>query len=421
MAVIKTKGKASGGKTSWTTGGRWLRTAGGVFLATFVGGCAYIDDLGLSFRDLFALSEEPALPTLEAPVPPPKYNPGDTFVFHDDGSLTEERVIAHDGPLVVWEDNRGRQWTAKANPILPPVTEGAMQRTFSLNANRIFPLSRKQNFRYVISENYGGKKARRSHSCTVTDTPQISIRAGNFDTQEIFCNRDGYTETLYYAPKVGHVVLTIRKRARGDQVKELISFSKAGSAPMAQLPPAQTMPPRMAPQMPHGQMQQPIAAAPSEPVETDSNIVDPLAGVAQPLADLIRRMDERIRALEMRAGTGDDGGEMTKADTEAAMMDKKAKPKSDKPKMTGLSGYGVQLGAYRSGVRARQAWESTFALAAADILSAHNVNYLDHEAKDGGTLIRVIAGQFKRRSKAKRLCDQLKERGLDCWVVKLGS
>jgi len=402
-----------------------------VFLAVFIGGCTYIDDLGLSFRDLFALSEDPVQRPLEAPVPPPKYHPGDTFVFQDDGSLNEERVIALDGPLVVWEDNRGRQWTAKANPILPPVTEGAMQRTFSLNANRIFPLSRKQNFRYVVSENAGGRKTRRTHSCEVTDTPQISIRAGNFDTQEIFCNRDGYTETLYYAPKVGHVVLTIRKRAVGDQVKELISFSKAGSAPMAQLPPAQTMPqipeqmppgmpPQTMPRLPHGRMAPPaMAAAPAAPVRPDTNLNDPLAGLPRPLADLIRRMDERIRALEMRAGVSDGGGKMEKADA-GPTMEKETEAKADKPRATELSGYGVQLGAYRSALRARQAWESTFALAAADILSVHKVNYLDHQAKDGVNLIRVIAGEFKSRRAAKGLCAKLKERGLSCWVVRLG-
>ena len=156
------------------------------FLATALGGCTYLGSQGFTLGDLFAFPEPPESTALVAPAPPPKYKFGDTFVFEDDGSMVEERVIAIDGPLIVWENSRGRQWTTKADPILPPVSSDGVTRTFSLNADKIFPLSKGLKFRYVVSEQSPGRaKARKTQSCEVTAMPLITVRAGSFDTYEI--------------------------------------------------------------------------------------------------------------------------------------------------------------------------------------------------------------------------------------------
>ncbi len=370
------------------------------FLAGTLGGCAYLDDLGLTFGDLFSFPEPPESTVLVAPAPPPKYQFGDTFVFEDDGGMVEERVIAIDGPLIVWENSRGRQWTAKADPILPPVLSDGVSRTFSLNADKIFPLSKGLKFRYVISERRPGRTTvRKTQSCEVTAMPLITVRAGSFDTYEIFCRRGDYTETLYYAPKANNVILAIIKTAGGgDKVRELVSYVKGAVATPA-------IPPAMLPSISQGIVKPAVSASPpSVPAKSDkAGMDDPFAGVSPSLASLIRRMDERIRVLEMARNA-----------EKPAMKTTRQNEKTKK-----YGGYAVQLGAYGTKARARRAWGTSFALSAAAILSPLDVRFETYRSAKGAKLVRILVGNYKSRRRANELCRRLKERKLDCLVVKI--
>jgi hypothetical protein len=356
------------------------------FLTISLGGCTYLDNMGLNFGDLFASPEPPESGVLVAPAPPPKYEFGDTFVFDDDGSMVEERVIAIDGPLIVWENNSGKQWTAKADPILPPVLSGGVSRTFSLSADRIFPLSKGLKFRYVVSEQTPGRsgKVRKTRSCEVTAMPLITVRAGSFDTYEIFCRQGDHSKTMYYAPKANNLILTISETPGGEKVRELVSYVKGAATSQAR-----TNVPRAV-----------IPNAPPRPKKTEAN--DPFAGISPSLASLIRRMDERIRALEIA-----ENGERP------AMKTTRRNKKTKK-----YSGYAVQLGAYDTKARARRAWGTSFALAAAAVLSPLGVRFEAYRSAKGAKLVRVLVGNYKSRRRAMKLCRRLKERKLDCWVVK---
>ena len=392
------------------------------FLATALGGCTYLDDLGLTFGDLLAFPEPPESTVLVAPAPPPKYQFGDTFVFDDDGSMVEERVIAIDGPLIVWENNSGKQWTAKADPILPPVLSDGVSRTFSLNADKIFPLSKGLKFRYVVNERGpGNAKVRQTRSCEVTAMPLITVRAGSFDTYEIFCRRGDYTETLYYAPKANNVILAISKTPGGEKVRELISYVK-GTAARATGP--RPVPRAMLPGISQGQAKPAVPGAnipalnsppPSAPLRTKvAGPDDPFAGISPSLTSLIRRMDERIRALEM-SERSEKAGER---ETKISRRNKKTGKTVANARKSAVSGYAVQLGAYGTMARARRAWGTSFALAAAAVLSPLGVRFESYQSAKGARLVRILVGNYKSRRRAGKLCRRLKKRGLDCLVVK---
>ena len=334
--------------------------------------------------------------------------------------MVEERVIAIDGPLVVWENSRGRQWTAKADPILPPVSSDGVSRTFSLNADKIFPLSKGLKFRYVVSERRPGRaNVRKTRSCEVTAMPLITVRAGSFDTYEIFCRRGDYTETLYYAPKANNVILAISKTPGGEKVRELVSYVKGVNAAPANRP--GPIPPAMLPSISQGAAKPAVSGAntpvlnpppPSAPPRAKAGPVvvgldDPFAEISPSLASLIRRMDERIRALEMA------GNEMAGNAGKPAM---KTARRNEKTKKYG--GYAVQLGAYGTKARARRAWGNSFALAAAAILSPLDVRFEAYQSAKGAKLVRILVGNYKSRRLAGDLCRRLKERKLDCLVIK---
>lgn len=369
------------------------------FLTIALGGCTYLGGRGFALGDLFASPKPPESGILVAPAPPPKYEFGDTFVFDDDGSMVEERVAAIDGPLVVWENSSGKQWTAKADPILPPVLSDGVSRTFSLSADKIFPLSKGLKFRYVVSEQGPGRtgKVRKTRSCEVTAMPLITVRAGSFDTYEIFCRQGDRTETMYYAPKANNVILTISKTPSGEKVRELVSYVKGAAAQANRLRPATTARNSV---IPRAVIPSASPSAPARPKE--AGLSDPFAGISPSLASLIRRMDERIRALEMAEN----------AEKSATKTDRR----NEKTKKYG--GYAVQLGAYKTKAQARRAWGTSFALAAAAVLSPLGVRFEAYRSAKGAKLVRVLVGNYKSRRRARKLCRRLKERKLDCWVVK---
>ncbi len=84
-----------------------------------------------------------------------------------------------------------------------------------------------------------------------------------------------------------------------------------------------------------------------------------------------------------------------------------------------ITGYRVQVGAFRSEQRAERAWKSVMA-ASEDLLGelSHEVVRADLGA-DKGVLYRLRAGPVSDRDAGAKLCEDLKGRGLGCFVVAL--
>lgn len=332
----------------------------------------------------------------------PAYNLGDSFTYDVDGTPTTETVVAVKRRSISWKNDDGAAWKTSINPVLLPLAEQQTTRSYSRNALKMFPLSVEKSVRFsVVTKAPGGDKIKSIQKCNVTGTPSISIKAGQFNTFEILCWRKGYFETLYYSPKVGHTVLAIRDGMFNKVTKELASYKKA--KPQLQLSQRAKAVTKL-----DGNIARPVApvqkAATSSRKREFQSIGEGqlsndeiLSGISTTISDLSERMDHLIEIFER----GEAG--YAKASTGTAK---------------GL--YGVQIGAYRTRARAQRAWEYTFSIEAADLLSGMKLHFQDYLPADGRPkLVRVIVGEFTSKKTAASECSKFKKRGLDCWVVGL--
>ncbi len=75
--------------------------------------------------------------------------------------------------------------------------------------------------------------------------------------------------------------------------------------------------------------------------------------------------------------------------------------------------YGVQLAAYRSPARAKQAWLQIQRVGGA-LFEGQTPTIERHDVTDG-TLYRLIVGAFATKNEARAYCRILKRGGIDCW------
>jgi hypothetical protein len=375
---------------------RMMRPLWAVVFAAVLSSCSTLEDMASSVSDVLSFdSSSPAIGDAQQMpnAAQPTYNLHDSFTYDVDGTQTIETVLDVKKRNISWKNDSNATWETSINPILLPLAEHQTTRSYSRNAQKLFPLEVDKSVRFSVTTNPpGGDKVKSVEKCNVTGTPSISIRAGNFNTFEILCWRQGYFETLYYAPKVGHIVLYIRDGIFDKVTKELVSYKKAEPQPKK----AVVKPSGTVAAVQKVATQSPKQAGKSNGGGQLSN-QEMLSGLSTTVGYLAERMDHLIEIFE-RGETG-----------------KVAPPASA---ANGL--YGVQIGAYGSKARAQQAWEYTFSIEAADLLSGMKLHYQDYQPPDGRPkLVRIIVGEFTSKKEAASECAKFKQRSLDCWVVGL--
>jgi len=76
--------------------------------------------------------------------------------------------------------------------------------------------------------------------------------------------------------------------------------------------------------------------------------------------------------------------------------------------------YGIQLAAYRSPSRVKKAW-SWIKRRGGPLLADFKPHY-ERAKNSSGPLFRLVVGEFPTKGKARRHCQALKRRGVDCWA-----
>ena len=164
-------------------------------------------------------------PEMEA-TPLPTYREGTTFVYSDG---TWETVIESLPARVTWSDHLGNVSSGAPDFVYRREHWQTEKRTgtrrfLTREADSLWPLGKGNTIRYTEigtwSDESGIRKSYESQwACRVTGTVRVSVLAGNFDTWKIECRRDSVgadsgkkrkreKKTWYYAPAIGHYVLT---------------------------------------------------------------------------------------------------------------------------------------------------------------------------------------------------------------------
>ncbi|NQV56983.1 MAG: SPOR domain-containing protein [Rhodospirillales bacterium] len=308
----------------------------------------------------------------QSPAPIPTYTAGDRFVYASGGKLITETVTKVSATSVEWSNDEGKSWTAARTPHLAPLREGVIVRTVSPGAQRLFPLAIDNYVRFGVTNTSPGNTPKQSiQTCQVLDDPVIKVSAGEFKTFEIFCRRDSFFETLYFAPAIGHFVLQKRSRGFRSMTKELVSFTTASPTMRAENTPPLPM----------------AAVTLTPPVQEQTST--------------------RLGAENSDVST----------EKSAQKFELKRIPKMMPPETEAAGQIGVQIGAFRTKLGAKRAYENVMLPAVPNILGALKVRYLDYAPPAGGRKwVRILVGRFKSEVSARKLCRQLKAQNLDCWM-----
>ncbi len=191
---------------------------------------------------------------------PGRYMVGDSFTF-DNPTLTWS-VIGVEGDRVSWRSDRGDEQVTGHDPLLPALewknpTQGGGRRTISDVKGSLFPLrvGNRMTFTSEVESWTTSQGAARdlqtwryNWSCSISGEETVEVQAGNFATYKVQCGRYKPTELVfYYAPRIGHYVVTRIDDAtgQGTVTRNLISFRRIalGGEELAPPPPPPPPPP----------------------------------------------------------------------------------------------------------------------------------------------------------------------------------
>jgi hypothetical protein len=369
--------------------------------------------------------------TVAAPVAPPApvFAVGDTFTFEDNGVRVQEQVTGFSGHRVIWQNDRGVTWIQSPDVISPPVAWSGDPRLGQGNQQvfgepaKLFPLGVGKSVKFQVagtSEKLpDGWQA--ENSCTVLGQEKVTVKAGDYLTWRIACQRGEVLETIYYLPEGYTYALRTRERAKEApyERKELLGVSLA-QTPDRPLPaaaaaePAKSEPPAQpaaaaapAPQPMAQPMAQPVAqAAPARPGEAD-------------LLARIARLEAMVAQLQ-GGGAGTAMAGRTPALPPAVAAPAVMAPPPPLMPASGNGRYGAHLGSYRSVDEAKAGW-ATLARAHPDLLSPLGYQTAEFDPGDGrGVFIRLLAGPFEDRGRAEALCKSMQSKRAFCRVLSLG-
>lgn len=415
---------------------RFAILAGGAALALLTGCSSFPNFPGTGGR----APDQGSLPAADIPA----YATGDTFVFDQDGAITQERVVAVSPDRVTWTDDESDSsviWTRDPYIVTPPLNWSAHpelgrgRQAIIGNPEQLFPLREGNKVAYAVrgSSEMLPEGWQDEHSCEVMGEETIQVKAGTYTTFKILCQRRDYTDTLYYSPVVQNVVL--RDRMIGGQAsrKELVSVNLsndrtaglAASTPIA--PNAVAATPVISPDQPTAPMPMTAGAvgagaamtpgmeAPGmeAPGMTASGMAAP--GTAQnrvgamPPSPIERRMDRlegAVARLEKAAGLAP-----TVGGASAAMQEPQAMAASTGGRMEGP--WAVHLASYRAMGRAQAGWETL----KKKFPQLDTLSILTSEFDPGngrGTYVRLMARGFPTKGEATAFCGLLKSAGQFC-------
>jgi len=169
---------------------------------------------------------------------PPVYRVGDSLTFEENGDERPIFVTAVDGDEISWTDNSNAKWVTFRDPTVPPSSETsagggpALKRTFDPAMPTVFPLVAGKQVSYKVVTQEGDAPPREERQvCEVSRPNKITVEAGTFTAWQIVCQRGEASETLYYAPEIGAIVL--RERDAGAKVEcyTLTDYQKTGVPP----------------------------------------------------------------------------------------------------------------------------------------------------------------------------------------------
>lgn len=367
------------------------------------------------------------LSTTTAPKPAPgpmgpHFAVGDVFTYEDTGVPVKEQVTGFAGPRATWQNDRGVTWVQAPDVISPPISWSGDPRLGQGNQQifgepgKLFPLEPGKTVKFqvagVAEKVPDGWQA--ENSCTVVAKEAVKVKAGEFQTWRIACQRGEVLETIYYVPEI--MTYALRTRERGKELpyerKELVAFDLAQSPdrPLPAMAAAATM----------AQDQPAPAAAPMPAVtpaapRTDAELTSRLAKLEAQVAQLERMGGQpgAMASTQPRATT-------TRPAAPAAAATADAKPMAPAPAISSGGRVGAHLGSYRTVNEAKQGWE-TLAKANPDLLGSLTYQTAEFDPGDGrGIFIRLLAGPFDDRAKVQNLCKDLQSKRVFCRVLSLG-
>ena len=374
-------------------------------------GCAR---LGVSTSAAPQASAGPLAPSLAV---------GDVFTFEDTGVPVKEQVTGFAGPRAIWQNDRGVTWVQAPDVISPPISWSGDPRLGQGNQqifgepSKLFPLVAGKTVKFqvagVAEKVPDGWQA--ENACTAVGREAVKVKAGEFQTWRIACQRGEVLETIFYVPEV--MTYALRTRERGKEPpyerKELVAFDLAQS-PDRPLPALATGAIPAAAAMAHDHADSGKAMAPAPTPVADPDMASRLAKLEAQVAQL-----ERLGSPPATMASAQPRSTAPRPVTPSAAP-AEARPMAAAPSGGGGGRVGAHLGSYRSVNEAKHGWE-TLAKANPDLLGPLSYQTAEFDPGDGrGIFIRLLAGPFDDRSKAQNLCKDLQSKRVFCRVLSLG-
>ena len=379
--------------------------------------------------DLDFFSDSDTLPAKAplAQLPPasqPIYQPGDTYVYNDDGNVVQEQVVGVTPDRVTWTNDSGLIWTTTNELITPQLSWsshpelGRGRQNIIGNPGTLFPLQEGNIVAYGIrgsSEKVptGWEDEVR---CVVAGQEDVTVPAGTFTTFRIDCKRKNVDTSLYYAPAAQNYVLRERTFPNSHSRKELMSVSLADNR-TSEMPVTVDQPAKstdmVAPvHSTHVEMTKPatMMEAPKESGGMHEEADD------SRLLMLISRLESVVGKLESMS----DGKMM--APKEESKMNSAAKTDKSDASMAPTSQdgkYGIHLESYRTMQAARRGW-SALEKRYPNELKNLSFKTVEFDAGDGrGTFVRLVGAAFKTRADALKACSAMKAKRQFCQAIRI--
>lgn len=375
-------------------------------------------DLNL-FSDSDTLPAKAPLAQLP-PAPQPLYQPGDTYVFNDDGNVVQEQVVGVTPDRVTWTNDSGLIWTTTNELVTPQLSWsshpelGRGRQSIIGNPGTLFPLQEGNIVAYGIrgsSEKVptGWEDEVR---CVVAGQEDVTVPAGTFTTYRINCKRKNVDTSLYYAPAAQNYVLRERTFANSRSRKEMMSVSLADNR-TAEMPVIVDQPAKLSDMVAPANMAKPDAmmAASQKTGEMHEEMDD------SRMLTLISRLEAVVGKLETMSE-----GKMMAPEPEmksAAKTDDHGDQKASMATASPDGKYGIHLESYRTMQGARRGW-SALEKRYPNELKDLSFKTVEFDAGDGrGTFVRLVGAAFKTRADALKACSAMKAKRQFCQAIRI--
>lgn len=386
--------------------------------------------------DFDFLGSDEQLPAAEPlaqlpPAPKPVYQPGDTYVFNDDGTVVQEQVVGVTPDRVTWTNDSGLIWTTTNELVTPQLSWsshpelGRGRQVVIGNPGTLFPLQEGNIVAFGIRGSSEKVQAGWEDElrCVVAGQEDVTVPAGTFTTFRIDCKRKDVETSIYYAPVAQNYVLRERIFSNARSRKELMSVNLAGNRtedmPVVVDQPAgrnDVVNPRIATadsmEKSDGMEMKDTGASMAADGMSDQS--GSTAGVDDTrLAMLVSRLESVVSKLESMS----EDAMIAPKEMPAEETEEKQEAKAAMPSSSGK--FGVHLESYRTLAGARRGW-SALQKRFPNELGNLELKTIEFDAGDGrGTFVRLVGAAFETRADAGRACSALKAKRQYCQAVRV--